>query len=80
MVDRPDLVNRVLTPVYASLGFAWDPAATGSVAEAVAVSPGVVAQALVTALARRHDVVEAPLPAAVLARAEALAALAPQAG
>ncbi len=80
VVDRPDLVNRVLTPVYASLGFAWDPAATGSVAEAVAVSPGVVAQALVTALARRHDVVEAPLPAAVLARAEALAALAPQPG
>jgi octanoyl-[GcvH]:protein N-octanoyltransferase len=82
VVDRPDLVNRVLTPVYASLGFAWDPAATGGVAEAVTVpvSTGVVAQALVTALARRHDVVEAPLPAAVLERAEALAASTPQPG
>jgi octanoyl-[GcvH]:protein N-octanoyltransferase len=80
VVDRPDLVNRALTPVYAALGFAWDPAATGSVAEAVAASTDAVAQALVAALARRHDVVEAPLPAAVLQRAEALAALAPQPG
>jgi octanoyl-[GcvH]:protein N-octanoyltransferase len=80
VVDRSDLVNQALTPVYTALGVAWDPAATGSVAEAAAASTATVAQALVTALARRHDLVEAPLPAAVLERAEALAALAPPPG
>jgi lipoate-protein ligase A len=77
VVDRPDLVNRALTPVYASLGFAWDPAATGSVADTAAASAGQVADALVAALARRADLEEAPLPPSVLERAEALAALAP---
>jgi len=77
VVDRPDLVNRALAPVYACLGFAWDPAATGSVADTAPASVGQVADALVGALARGADLEEAPLPASVLERAEALAALAP---
>lgn len=76
VVDRPDLVNRALTPVYACLGFAWDPAATGSVADTVPASTVTVSTALVAALTDRHEVIEAPLPASVLERAEALAALA----
>jgi len=80
VVARPDLVNRALTPVYRCLDFAWDPAATGSVADTVPASADDVGAALVAALARRYDVVEAPLPASLLQRAEALAALAPRAG
>jgi lipoate-protein ligase A len=77
VVDRPDLVNRALAPVYACLGLAWDPAATGSVADTVPATVATVAEALVAALARRHEVVEASLPDAVLERAGARAALAP---
>jgi lipoate-protein ligase A len=77
VVDRPDLVNRALTPVYACLGLAWDPAATGSVADTVPAPLATVTAALVAALARRHEVVEASLPDAVLERARALAALVP---
>jgi len=80
VVDDPGLVNRALTPVYQCLGFAWDPAATGSVADTVPATVNGVAEALVAALASRHEVVEAALPAAVLERAEALAALAPPPG
>lgn len=77
VVDDPGLVNRALTPVYQCLGFAWDPAATGSVADTVPATVNGVAEALVAALARRADLEEAPLPPSVLERAEALAALAP---
>ena len=70
VVDRPDLVNRALAPVYSFLGFAWDPAATGSVADTVAASMGRVADALVAALARRHEVEDAPLPHPGLGSAE----------
>jgi lipoate-protein ligase A len=80
VVDRPDLVNLALTPVYACLGFAWDPMATGSVADTVPATAGAVAAALEAALRRRVDLVEAPLPAAVLERAEALAAAARRPG
>lgn len=77
VVDRPDLVNRALTPVNAALGYAWDPRATGSVADAVAAPVDRVADALVAALARRAHLEEAPLPPSILERAEALAALTP---
>jgi hypothetical protein len=80
VVDRADLVNRALTPVYACLGFAWDPTATGSVAAEVPATTGTVGAALIAALGARHEVFEAPLPAAVLERAEALAASAPPPG
>lgn len=80
VVDRPDLVNRALTPVYHCLGFSWDPAATGSAADETPVTVEQVGDALVAALARRRQVVETSLPEAVLDRAEALAALAPPPG
>jgi octanoyl-[GcvH]:protein N-octanoyltransferase len=73
VVDRADLVNRALLPVYAALGYDWDPAATGSVAQEVPATPELVADALVTALAGRHRVEGASLPAPVLDRAAVLA-------
>ncbi len=80
VVDRADLVNRVLLPVYRCLGYEWDPAATGSVAAEVPATVDTVAEALVAALAARHDVVAGSLPPAVLDRAAAIAAARPAPG
>jgi lipoate-protein ligase A len=81
VVRGAELVNRALTPVYRALAYTWDPAATGSVDDGVAgATVGLVADALVAALARRYRVAEAPLPPAALERAEALAAAAPPPG
>ncbi len=80
VVDRADLVNRVLLPVYRWLDYQWDPAATGSVAAEVPATVDTVAEALVAALAARHDVVAGSLPPAVLDRAAAIAAARPAPG
>jgi len=80
VVEDSGLVNRALAPVYRALGYDWDPEATGSVADTVPATPARVAKALLTALARRHDVAEAALPASVLERAVALASLERPAG
>jgi len=80
VVDRADLVNRVLLPVYRCLGYEWDPAATGSVAAEVPATVDTVAEALVAALAARHEVVPASFPPAVLNRATALDAARPVPG
>jgi octanoyl-[GcvH]:protein N-octanoyltransferase len=74
VVDRADLVNRALLPVYAALGYDWEPAATGSVAGEVPATLDTVVQALVAALVERHRVVAATLSAGVLDRAAVLAA------
>jgi octanoyl-[GcvH]:protein N-octanoyltransferase len=80
VVDRADLVNRVLLPVYRCLGYEWNPAATGSVAAEVPATVDTVADALVAALAARHEVVAASLPPAILDRAAALASARPAPG
>ena len=80
VVDRADLVNRVLLPVYRWLDYQWDPAATGTVAAEVPATVDTVAEALVAALAARHDVVAGSLPPAVLDRAAAIAAARPAPG
>lgn len=74
VVDRADLVNRALLPVYAALGYDWDPATTGSVAQEVAATPELVAEVLVAALAERRSIAPDSLPAPVLDRAAVLAA------
>jgi lipoate-protein ligase A len=74
VVSDADAVRAVLEPVYAALGLPWDPATAGSVADelgrTVAVSE--VAAAVRAQLAQRYDLEDAPLGAAVLARAESL--------
>jgi lipoate-protein ligase A len=37
VVDRTDLINRVLTPVYDALGYEWNPEATGAVTDEATV-------------------------------------------
>jgi lipoate-protein ligase A len=68
-------VREVLLPVYEALGFAWDPASVGSLADEIgAVSRKTVCEALLAELAERHTLEHAALPAALLeaaARSEA---------
>lgn len=74
VVDRSDLVNEALDPVYRALGYDWDPAATGSLADTVDVATSDVAGAVVAALATRHAVIPGGLDDGVVADARRLAA------
>lgn len=74
VVDRADLVNRTLGPVYSALGYAFNPAATGSVADEVPADGEGTADALLRSLRSRHHLVESRLPTAVLERAAAIVA------
>jgi octanoyl-[GcvH]:protein N-octanoyltransferase len=72
VVEGGELVNRALTPVYAALGYSWDPEATGCVADEAPATVAQVERALLAAFSRRFHLVEAPLPTDVLTRAAAL--------
>lgn len=74
VVDRADLVNRALVPVYAALGYRWDPAATGAVAEEAPAGVASVAAAVRSAFASRHRVEEGSLDRATVERARRLPA------
>ena len=55
VVGRADLVNLPLVPAYHHLGYPWDPAATGAIADEVpGITTGDVADAVLAALGRRH--------------------------
>lgn len=73
VVNRADLVNRALVPVYQHLGYDWEPAATGSVADEVPATVETIAEALVAAFAARHRLVAGSLPPEVTERAAAIA-------
>lgn len=74
VVDRSDLVRTALTPVYHALGYEWEPAAVGSVADELGgrASTDAVAKALVTELGEAFELSEEPLTDSVLALAEQL--------
>jgi lipoate-protein ligase A len=65
-------IRDVLTPVYARMGFAWDPATVGSIEDEVGPVPRVaVIDALLAELAKRHTLERGLLAPALLAAAEA---------
>ena len=66
VVDRADLVNRALVPVYDALGYTWDPATTGAVSSEVETDVAAVMAAVRGALEARHDLVDGPIGAATL--------------
>jgi hypothetical protein len=74
VVDRADLVNGVLEPVYAALGLSFDPEATGSVAGEV---PGAtldeVREAIFAEYADRYELEPAEPDEETLALARRLA-------
>jgi hypothetical protein len=62
----------VLAPVYARMGFPWDPATVGSLAEEVGpVSRAQLVEALLAELGKAHALERAPLAPELLAAAEA---------
>ena len=73
VVDRADLVNRALVPVYHHLGYEWDPAVTGSLAAETPVTVAETAEALITALADRGRIEPGRLDQETLAAARSLA-------
>jgi lipoate-protein ligase A len=77
VVAGADRVRAALEPVYAAMGFAWDPATTGSVADEIgATSLDAVAAALRAELAARFELADgAAVPVeAAIARAASLEA------
>jgi lipoate-protein ligase A len=64
-------IRDVLVPVYERMGFAWDPASVGSIEDEVGpVTREAVIDALLSELAKRHDVTRAPLAPGLLTAAE----------
>jgi octanoyl-[GcvH]:protein N-octanoyltransferase len=65
-------IRDVLVPVYAHMGFAWDPATVGSLEDEVGpVAREAVSAALLAELGKAHALERAPLAPDVLAAAEA---------
>ena len=74
VVDRPDLVNGILTPVYAALGLRFDPQATGSLAgEAAGVTLDGVRAAILEEYGTRYELEPWELDEGTLALARSLA-------
>ena len=74
VVEGEDRINAVLEPVYAALGLAWDPSASGSVrTEVPSAGWDTVRDAIVTEYAREYDLVEDSVDAETLDLAESLA-------
>jgi octanoyl-[GcvH]:protein N-octanoyltransferase len=65
-------VARVLVPVYRALELDWDPETSGSVADELGreVDVGELEEALVTELAKRHELVDAELDEVTMGLAE----------
>jgi octanoyl-[GcvH]:protein N-octanoyltransferase len=65
-------IRGVLEPVYAQMGFAWDPATVGSLADEVGPVPRTkLVEALLAELGKSHVLERAKLPLELLTAAEA---------
>jgi lipoate-protein ligase A len=63
-------IRDVLAPVYAHMGFDWDPATVGAIEDEVGpVARAALVEALLAELAKAHALERAPLPGALLAEA-----------
>jgi len=72
VVEDADLVNRPLVPSYRALGYDWDPAATGALAEDATVDMPAALEAILAAFrSAGHDLVEAEVDEETLALAAA---------
>ena len=73
VVDRPDLINDILHPVYAGLGVEFDPDATGALADVV---PGItttdVAEAIIAELSTSATLAAATISSRLLAEGRAM--------
>jgi len=78
VVDRADLVNRALIPVYEVLGYPWDPATTGAVAEEIDTGVPAMLAAVRGAFESRHDLKDVNIGATTLELADSPAARTPR--
>jgi len=78
VVDRSDLVNRALVPVYRTLGYAWDPSTTGAIAEEVDTDVDDVLGAITGAFEEGHLLSRTSIDDATLRIAEAADASVPR--
>ena len=74
VVDRADLVNRALVPVYEALGYDWDPATTGAIAEETSTDVATVMASIRDSFGAEHRVAAGVIDSATLAAAEDLEA------
>lgn len=72
VVDRPDLVNLPLEPVYAALDYDWDPGVTGAIADHVAITVAEAREVIADAFARSHHLGTATVDQPTLALARSL--------
>lgn len=69
VVSDSDSINDVLVPVYDRLGLSFDPATTGSIADAIPLDANDVATAFIEQIAQGRTVVEGTVPDSVRAQA-----------
>ena len=72
VVSDPDDINRVLVPMYQSMGVPIDPSATGSIADERQLEPMDVGDGLAGQLADERPIVNTTIDSETAARAEAL--------
>ena len=78
VVERSDLVNRALVPVYRELGYTWDPSTTGAIAEEVDTDVNAVLAAIIGAFEDGHTLTRTTIDAVTLQIAEAADASVPR--
>lgn len=69
VVADSQAINDVLRPVYQLLGLSFDPATTGSIADAMVLEPADVAMAFTEAVANGRRIVEGTIPSSVVEQA-----------
>ncbi len=78
VVERSDLVNRALVPVYRELGYTWDPSTTGAITEEVDTDVNAVLAAIIGAFEDGHTLTRTTIDAVTLQIAEAADASVPR--
>ena len=69
VVSGADIINTVLTPIYASLGLDMDPAATGSIADVAEIETATVASAVAEQFARGRETLQSEIDGATMSLA-----------
>jgi len=74
VVDRADLINRALVPVYEALGYDWDPSVTGAIAEEAGTDVKTVMALIREAFGAEYRMCRGTIDAATLTEAKDLEA------
>jgi len=74
VVDRADLVNRALVPVYEALGYEWDPSTTGAIGSEIETDVPTVLSSIRDEFAAGYRVSTGTIDATTLAMAAELEA------